>query len=194
MTAGWRGNQPSRLPGYDCEAGAGGSRSGARGWRMRFGDFAFIRRAALLGAAALALAACTSDESRHSEGYPPGLAEARLPDEGRRDERDLAHLRPHLQGRIEARDLEAAGHRQVRAAQDLRHLQVVGRARPEGQGGRPPGARGLLHRHPGADEPELQLLPLLQHRLSQQVSTRPTGGPARISWCTAPARRRAAIR
>ncbi len=30
---------------------------------MRFGDFSFIRRAALLGAAALALAACTSDES-----------------------------------------------------------------------------------------------------------------------------------
>jgi murein L,D-transpeptidase YafK len=30
---------------------------------MRFGDFTFIRRAALLGAAALALAACTSDES-----------------------------------------------------------------------------------------------------------------------------------
>ena len=30
---------------------------------MRFGDFSFLRRAALLGAAALALAACTSDES-----------------------------------------------------------------------------------------------------------------------------------
>ena len=40
---------------------------------------------------------------------------------------------------------------------------------PEGQGRRPPGARGLLHDHPRADESEFQLLPRDQYRLPQRL-------------------------
>ena len=51
--------------------------------------------------------------------------------------------------------------------EDLSDLPLVGRSRPEEEGRRPPGARGLLYDHARADESELQLLPRLQHRLSR---------------------------
>ena len=45
---------------------------------------------------------------------------------------------------------------------------------------------------PGADEPELGLLPLLRHRLSERLRPRRSAATAATSWCTAPARRAAA--
>ena len=82
----------------------------------------------------------------------------------------LADPDPHLQGRGDARGLEAgAVDRPLRPSEGLRDLRLVGRARPEDQGGRPAGAGGLLHDPPGADEPELRLLPRLQHRLPERV-------------------------
>ena len=44
------------------------------------------------------------------QGYPPGLPEASRQMESGGDERDLAASSPALQGRIQARGLEAAGH------------------------------------------------------------------------------------
>ena len=79
---------------------------------------------------------------------------------------------PHLQGELGARGLEADRRRRLQAVQDLRDLRLVGRARPQDQGRRPAVARGLLHHHARPDEPELELLPRLQHRLSQQVRPR----------------------
>ena len=55
---------------------------------------------------------------------------------------------------------------------ELRHLQMVGQARAEVHRGRPPGAGRLLYGAPGADEPQLELSPGLQHRLSQRLRPR----------------------
>ena len=68
--------------------------------------------------------------------------------------------------------------RPIRAAEDLSDLPLVGRSRPEDQGRRPPGARGLLHHHARADESEFQLLSRLQHRFSEHL--RPRLGPHRL--------------
>ena len=48
-------------------------------------------------------------------------------------------------------------------------LQLVRRARPQGQARRPPGARGLLHDHARADEPGLQVPPGDESGLPQRL-------------------------
>src|SRR5215470_19979560 len=49
---------------------------------------------------------------------------------------------------------------------------MVGRSRPEEEGRRPAGPRGLLHHYAGADESEFELLPRLQHRVSEYLRSR----------------------
>ena len=94
--------------------------------------------------------------------------------------KEFADPHPHLQGRIGARGLEAGYDRPFRAAQGLSDLPLVGRSRPEGQGRRSPGARGLLHDHARPDESEFQLLSRDQYRLPQRFMTAPTTATARF--------------
>jgi hypothetical protein len=86
---------------------------------------------------------------------------------------------PHLQGRegkLEIWKQKSNGRYDVIATYD--DLQMVRAARAEVHRGRPPGARGLLHGPPGADEPELELSSRLQHRLSERL--RPRQRPHRL--------------
>ena len=85
---------------------------------------------------------------------------------------------PSLQGRVRARGLEAEDRRRLRAAEDLFDLRLVRKARAEEDGRRPAGARGLLHRDAGPDEPELRAPSRLQHRLSQRLRPGERRAPA----------------
>ena len=96
--------------------------------------------------------------------------------------------RPALQEGIGARGLEEGRRRRIRPAEDVSDLPLVRPARPEEAGRRPAGARGLLHGHARADEPELVLLPVLRHGLSERLRPRPWrhGLAADGAWHAAP--------
>ena len=103
-------------------------------------------------AAALAVDACRARAQAHAQGIAdPGST---------------------VQGGGGARSLEGGRHRTVRSLKDLPDLPLVGGAGAQGQAGRPPGARGLLHDHTGAAQSELPLLSCRRHRLSQHVRPR----------------------
>src|SRR4029078_8567015 len=74
---------------------------------------------------------------------------------------------PHLQGRGGDGGLGKEPRRRPCTPEDLTAPRMVGRSRTEEEGRRPAGARGLLHHHARADEPEFQLLSPVQHRLSK---------------------------
>src|SRR3954453_19045818 len=76
---------------------------------------------------------------------------------------------PSLQEGVGDGGLEARPGRPICAAQDTAHLPLVRPTRAQGPPGRPPGSRGLLCRAPSPDEPKLDLLPVLRHRVSQRL-------------------------
>ena len=134
---------------------------------------------AAVATASLMLAACSDYGNLPKEMRPlPKETRELIAKKGMKD--TAPDPGAHLQGRIEAGGLEApGGDRPLRLSEDLRHLRMVGRARAEESRGRPAGAGGLLHDHPGADEPEVELLPVLQHRLSERL--RPVARPHRLA-------------
>src|SRR5215207_4137014 len=100
----------------------------------------------------------SSNPRRHARAHAGQGHYARRPDPD-----------PHLQKGSRARGLEEGPQWALRASQDLPDLPLVGPAWPQTQAGRPANARGLLCGHAHADEPELGLLSVLQHRLSERL-------------------------
>ena len=88
-------------------------------------------------------------------------------DEGEEHLSSGADADPHLQEGSGTGSLEAQRKRTVCSPQDVPHLPLVRPTWSQAQGGRPADPGRLLCRHRLPDEPELQALSLLRHRVSQ---------------------------
>jgi len=66
---------------------------------------------------------------------------------------------------------------------DLPHRLLLRHPRPQDQGRRPAGARGLLRHRAQAHEPGQPVSPRLQHRATPMPMTRRSDAPAASSWC-----------
>ena len=105
-----------------------------------------MKRIALAAGLVLALAACQGDNrsTRHLVPIPP--ATMALMDSKGMSKNDPILIRAYKK-ESEIEVWKRGSQRQVRPAQDLSDLPLVGPARAEDPRGRPSGAGGLLHDH-----------------------------------------------
>ena len=141
---------------------------------------ALITSAAL--AAGVLLAGCNTDQislannAKANQPVPPKL----IADMTAKD----MDLQSPMLVRIFKQEAELEVWKQNRTGQfalleDLSDLPLVGRPRTQGQGRRPPGPGRLLFHQPGADEPAIVVLSVVQYRLPQRLRQGTWDAPAR---------------